>query len=135
MNNPVFSGLLEINSCLESVPQVNTLLSLFFKQHHIDENTCFQLELCAVEAVNNAIIHAYANKPGGKITIEYSLFHKQLEIKISDSGAAMQQAIPEHLVAPESEGGRGWYIMKQWMDSVEYMSKQGTNTVILRKTL
>ncbi|MFK5895237.1 MAG: hypothetical protein QM504_18645, partial [Pseudomonadota bacterium] len=60
---------------------------------------------------------------------------QKLTIKISDQGIKMQQSIPVQLVAPESESGRGWYIMQQWTDSAKYISEQGINTVILQKKI
>jgi len=46
------------------------------------------------------------------------------------------EKIPEDtLVAPEAESGRGWFIMRQWMDKVDYISNEQFNSVILQKTI
>ena len=126
---------LQINSSLESVSGIGMEISAFCKQHKLDDTLCFQVEVCAVEAINNAIIHAYNYKPDEKVYINCLFENNLLTIKISDRGRTMNHSIPKHLTAPENESGRGWYIMQQWTDSVEYFSNNGVNTVILKKLL
>jgi len=126
---------LEINSCLESVADAGIEISAFCRQHKMDDTVCFQLELCAVEAINNAIIHAYKNKPGKLVNINCSVENSLVTIKVSDRGKIMNHPIPKHLTAPENDSGRGWFIMQQWTDFVEYQSLNGINTVILKKVL
>jgi len=124
---------LEINSSLKSVADAAIEISAFCRQHKMDDTACFQLELCAVEAINNAIIHAYNNKPGKLVNINCSVENNLVTIKVSDTGKTMNQPIPTHLTATENDSGRGWFIMQQWTDSVEYLANNGVNTVVLKK--
>ena len=101
-----------------------------------------RLELCLVEVVNNAIEHAYGNKPGHKVEAAISLAETQLTITISDWGSPMlaenrddnepQKLDPE---SPETWlcSGRGLHIVRNLMDTVEYSSHQGKNSLLMCK--
>lgn len=123
----------DIESLLERVSLVSIAIAALCREHGMDEMTCFQMETCVVEAINNSIIHAYEKRAGNNVHIEWLLDHTQLTIAVSDNGKSMTQPIPEQLVAPDNESGRGWFIMKQWSDSVHYTILNGTNTVTLKK--
>lgn len=129
-----------IDSSLQSVETINQTFLLFCQTHGIAEDITFQLELCLIEAVNNSIIHAYKNKPGQDVNVEYQLsrplfMSKTLTLKVSDHGQTMNTPIPNTLAEPDKNSGRGWYIMQQWCDSVEYKTEDNTNSVILKKQL
>lgn len=125
----------DIESLLERVSLVGITISALCQEHGMDDTACFQMETCVVEAVNNAIIHAYKNEAGNTVHIEWLIQNKQLTIIVSDTGKAMTQPIPNKLVATDSESGRGWFIMQQWTDSVCYTSTNGVNSTILEKLI
>ncbi|MCP3848934.1 MAG: ATP-binding protein [Gammaproteobacteria bacterium] len=132
---------LSIASQLDSVSGVGSSVSNWCRELGMDDEHSFQIELCTVEAVNNSIIHAYRNNPDEQVNVECTLCDysshngKFIRVKISDTGQAMTQAIPDKLVSQDSESGRGWYIMKQWTDSVHYSSIDGVNTTTLEKSI
>lgn len=141
MNSPVQAINLSIASQLDSVSGVGSTVSDWCRELGMDDEYSFQIEVCTVEAINNSIIHAYQNKPDEQVHIECTVHNnsihnnKLISIKISDTGQAMTQAIPDKLVSEDSESGRGWYIMKQWTDSVHYSSNDGVNTTTLEKSI
>ncbi|MCN4144656.1 MAG: ATP-binding protein [Thiohalomonas sp.] len=123
----------DIESLLQRVSLVGVAVSALCREHGMDDTACFQIETCVVEAVNNAIIHAYDNEAGNNLHIEWLMENKQVTITVSDTGKTMTQAISDKLVASESESGRGWFIMNKWTDSVFYASIDGVNTTTLEK--
>ena len=127
--------LLEIDSRLDCVSLVGVSVRALCLEHGADEMTAYQVQTSTVEAVNNAIIHAYRNQTGHPVWIRWSLAGEQLIIQVSDRGVAMQQLPPNIEPEPDAESGRGWWIMRQWMDSAEYMTDAGHNVVTLRKNL
>jgi len=142
MNSAVQVINLAIVSQLDSVSEVGSTVSIWCRELGMDDEQSFQIEICTVEAVNNSIIHAYQNKPDEQVHIECRVVYdtsiqnsKLISIKISDTGQAMTQAIPDKLVSQDNESGRGWYIMKQWTDSVHYSSIDGVNTTTLEKSI
>ncbi|MFO1352822.1 MAG: anti-sigma regulatory factor [Gammaproteobacteria bacterium] len=94
-----------------------------------------RLELGVVEALNNAIIHAYKDQPGGEIRLLWTQEEDMLRIHISDQGQSMRFPPDGHLPGPEAENGRGWFIIQSCVDQLEYGSERGVNTVTLTKRL
>jgi len=141
MSTPDQAINFSIASQLKSVSEAGSKVSGWCRELGMDDEYCFQIEVCTVEAVNNSIIHAYQNKPDEQVHIECTVHShsvhnsKLITIKISDTGQAMTQAIPDKLVSIDSESGRGWYIMKQWTDSVHYNSIDGVNITTLEKSI
>lgn len=125
----------KISSDLNQVSLVSISISAIAKQIALDEMTCYQVETCVVEAINNAIIHAYQKQAGNDVIIECHISSEQLQIFVCDYGQRMESPIPDASLAvdPQQEGGRGWFIMQQWMDKVDYMSANGMNKVCLIK--
>jgi len=47
----------------------------------------------------------------------------------------MNQIPPDIEPSPEAESGRGWWIMRRWMDKIEYKTIGEHNMVILQKQI
>lgn len=73
------------------------------------------------EAFNNAVLHAYAGTSVGTVEIELSVDLPRLELRISDHGHSFDpRAVAEPDLAGFPETGLGFYIMKSFMNEVEY---------------
>lgn len=91
------------------------------------------------EALNNAVLHAYQGRSGSEIKVIVSAESGQLVLELIDRGLAM----PEEPVAQIDEdppawenvagSGRGWWIMRSWMDEVSYRSERDRNVVRMVK--
>jgi len=87
------------------------------------------------EAVTNAIIHGYENKPG-EITICCDIIGDNFIVDISDNGvgiedipAAMQ---PLYTSKPELDrSGMGFTIMESFMDNITVTSRKGQGVRVL----
>ena len=91
------------------------------------------MELCVVEAVNNAIEHAYGNEQGHEVEIVISLFVDQIIFKVCDTGKAIDS---KHIPEKKSglhERGRGLEIINEVMDDVTYETSDGKNMLTMRK--
>ncbi len=101
----------------------------------------YYLELCVVEAVNNAIKHAYDNEEGHVVEVDITYSSEEIVLDISDRGKSMSlydatlpdydpedlKALPEH--------GLGLYIINTVMDKVTYTSEGDRNTLRMTKKL
>jgi len=101
----------------------------------------YYLELCVVEAVNNAIKHAYDNEEGHVVEVDITYSSEEIVLDISDRGKSMSlydatlpdydpedlKALPEH--------GLGLYIINTVMDTVTYTSEGDRNTLRMKKKL
>lgn len=118
------------------------LMTLIGEHLELDAELCFELEIAVVEAVNNAIIHACGDDPGQQLELEISCRPEAITITLSDRGRCVDQ-LPEPVqpVTDETtvedlpESGFGLYLIHQVMDSVEYCSRLGVNTLTMQKNL
>ncbi|GAB2697089.1 anti-sigma F factor [Paenibacillus thermoaerophilus] len=90
------------------------------------------------EAVTNAIIHGYDNRPDGIVTIEAELDGEDLYVTVSDEGTGIEDLElarqPLFTSKPELErSGMGFTIMENFMDDVQVTSRPGEGTRIRMK--
>jgi serine/threonine-protein kinase RsbW len=130
---------LAIASRLEQASLVGTCIRALCVEAGLDDMSAYQVQTCTIEAVNNAIIHAYGRAPDQQVWVAWHSDGRTLRIEVSDTGASMRELPPAVEPDPFAESGRGWWIMRQWMDSAEYraqaQAEDGRNSVILRKAL
>lgn len=86
------------------------------------------------EAVTNAVIHGYENRPG-KVKMECRLFANAVEIVIHDDGIGIEDIElarqPLYTSKPDMDrSGMGFTVMENFMDSVEIASVPGKGTTI-----
>lgn len=138
MNFPVE---IEIDSRLELAATAGKAAQDACAALSLSEQAGYQVRTCVVEAVNNAILHAYDNQPGWPVTVHFAVTDDALVIEVRDCGRSM----PASPAAPEPKepadldcltvGGRGWSIMRAWMDDATYETVAGTNIVRLVKRI
>jgi len=107
-----------------------------------DEGQAAMIELCLVEAVNNAIEHAYAQDVGGTIELQLDIANDTLEIVVADSGRAMPAGSLDRaraeLAEPSGdsrEGGYGLGIIVSVMSEVGYRTEGNINALTMAVTL
>jgi serine/threonine-protein kinase RsbW len=132
---------LTIDSNLDDVGLVGVSVHALGKHLGLDESCADEVEICVVEAVNNAIEHAYLYKPGHTIEVLIQSNEEVLSISIKDTGNSMEQLDPPNLdFDPEDldnlpEGGMGLYIIHNVMDKISYDSANGVNTFTMLRRL
>lgn len=99
----------------------------------LDELT--DLKTVVSEAVTNAIIHGYDNRPDGVITIMAEIENDMIRITVKDDGQGIedveQARQPLYTSKPELErSGMGFTIMENFMDEIEIVSKPGHGTTV-----
>lgn len=103
------------------------------------EDVLQDIDLCLNEAVSNVICHGYQNEPRHEIQVIVILHSNEIQIKIIDEGLPNIQANQRHKVeeihniASLSESGRGLYIIQELMDEITYETREGKNTLHMRK--
>ena len=137
---------LAIESNLGDVSLVGVAVHRVCQQLGFDDARAGQVELCVVEAVTNAIRHAYHGASGRQITITLAADHDHLLIEVCDTGSAMPDEHQQRLLlkarTSESshldrqsipEGGRGLEIICELMDEVSYRSENSLNRLLMTK--
>lgn len=87
------------------------------------------------EAVTNAIIHGYEDKPG-TITLNCSINGRKITVEVIDYGKGIEDIElarqPLYTSKPELErSGMGFTVMETFMDSLEVESEQGKGTRVV----
>jgi len=132
---------LVIDSSLQNVPLVGVAINALCASLSLGQTDAYQVELCAVEAVTNAIKHAYDNRLGFSVQVLFTTYPDKLVLAVCDEGKKMSKLIVpaldfdptdlEHL----PEGGMGLFLIHSIMDQVTYTSQHGKNTLTMIKKL
>jgi serine/threonine-protein kinase RsbW len=110
----------------------------------LTERAAREIELSVVEAVNNAIEHAYQLAEDGVVVVTLDRSGGRVHIEVQDSGRQLPPDTLARVRAPEvdpgdptslPEGGMGLYILTQLMDAVRYESRGGRNVLIMERTI
>ncbi len=96
------------------------------------------LAISITEIVNNAILHGNKNDPGKLVTVELKFGREDVEVSIKDEGKGFK---PDSIPNPIDESnllnqvGRGIFIVRSLMDSVDFRFTDDGTEVILRKKI
>lgn len=93
-----------------------------------------EIKVAVSEAVSNAIIHGYQNRPGQSVHMQLRLYQQALQVQIRDEGvgiADVQQAMEPEFTTGEEHLGLGFAFMSSFMDEVEVQSAPGQGTTVL----
>ncbi|MGF1736290.1 ATP-binding protein [Photobacterium satsumensis] len=118
----------------------------YLRSNQVSQDIIDQVELCLVEVVNNAYEHAY--QYSDKLPIECSCFFNsdnELVFEVSDYGKSMtkeefNRAINGEFIEPDPDdpetwttSGRGFIIVVQLTDDLEYIQNGNKNTFKILK--
>ena len=135
---------LAITSDLQNVPLISLTVQRLCAVIPLSDVESHQIALCVVEAVNNAIVHAYGNETGHEVEVRFGQHPDHLTLQICDTGRAMD---PKHLEPQAAspfdfdpcrlnsipEGGLGLAIIRATMDEVTYTTSEGKNILTLTR--
>ena len=88
-----------------------------------DGDDIFAIHLALEEALLNAICHGNKQDSGKTIKVEYFITPAKFEVSITDEGTGFD---PDAVPDPRAEenlrkcSGRGLFLMRSYMDTVEY---------------
>ncbi|GFO69143.1 hypothetical protein GMLC_27220 [Geomonas limicola] len=126
---------LSIDSKLSDVALVGHAVRGVCACSPLSEEAYGEMEVCVVEAVNNAITHAYRRQDGFKVETAITLHPDRIAFEVSDFGTSIIDFAPRTLeFDPEDigslpENGMGLFIIETIMDEVSYRTEDGRNTL------
>lgn len=118
----------------ENISLVEKFLIDLGEEYHFSDDTMNSLMIAITEAANNAILHGNKSNPEKKVKLNSSLTDNLLVISISDEGKGFDPGKVPDPLAPENllkTNGRGVFLMKEIMKSVDYRFTQEGTTVTL----
>ena len=135
---------LAITSDLQNVSLVGQAVERLCSLIPLSDIESHQIALCVVEAVNNAILHAYHNETEHEVEVIFWHYPDHLILQICDTGRAMD---PKHLEPQTAspldfdpsrltsipEKGLGLAIIRETMDKVTYTASEGKNVLTLTR--
>jgi serine/threonine-protein kinase RsbW len=113
-----------IPSDLSYVLGVNYEVSLLLREFGFPpQDTRINIPLACDEAITNAIVHGNGSDPEKKVNIQVYVSHSRFRIRVRDQGAGFDPDAVEDPLEGENvlrPGGRGVFLMRRIMDTVEY---------------
>lgn len=116
----------QIKSVLDNVLALVEELEANWVANGLDKDTVFALRTAFQEAVVNAVKHGNKQNPKTTVDIIYRLSDSQLEIEITDEGEGFDYSSlpdPRNKDQIMKLGGKGVFMMKKFMDRVEFIGK------------
>jgi serine/threonine-protein kinase RsbW len=118
-------------SRLELLGVLDRVTTSVCERMDFDSDTSSLVAMSVIEAGTNAIQHGHRRDPSLAFDVDFRLFSDRLEITVHDTGQGFDlgsvngdATAPEHLLDAR---GRGIFIMRQCMDSVNFeFSESGT---------
>lgn len=124
----------ELPCDLKQVRNAAQVVHRFLSEQGCDEQVLSACDLALVEACNNAIKYAPEAAHGTPVLVEIIGTSGFIEIRITDHSSGFDWPKHIELPDPESESGRGLYLIQSLMDTASYLRGDGENVLVLRKS-
>ncbi len=114
---------LEIESDPNNLITVEEFVNYFCKDVKLPEEKLSDVLLAVTEATTNAIIHANKSNASKLVTIDVEIKNSKLIVKVKDEGEGFDPGEIPDPTEPENllkDHGRGVYLMRVYMDDLEY---------------
>lgn len=117
---------------------LNTIIT-HLSQDGLDQEELWSVEIVLAEALNNIVLHAYADGPADRIALTWSRGPRGYHFHVMDRGAAMPKGrLPlsnnsnlEH-AQTIPEGGFGWFLIRDLARDIDYRRLDGENHLRFR---
>ena len=134
----VIKYVLVLTSNPKQVARVEEFLEKVNKELNFDEVKYNKLLVATTEAVNNSIIHGNKRNSRKKVVLTCEVNHSCLIVHIHDEGPGVDTTKLPDPLANENllrENGRGVFLMRSLMDSVEFDRTSDGGEVIMTMAL
>ena len=115
---------LRIPGRLELLGLFDRVSTLLCERAGFGEDACTQVTLSVIEAGTNAIQHGSRRDPARPVDVAFTVHPDCLEVVVHDQGPGFDlEAVSSDITSPErllDARGRGIFIMRACMDSVDY---------------
>jgi len=128
---------IEIESDPNNLITVEEFVNYFAVDLGLEKERVAALLLAVTEATTNAIIHANKCDVSKLVTVDVQVHKTKITIKITDEGEGFNPAEIPDPTKPENllkDSGRGVYLMRVYMDELNYnITPTGTETILTLK--
>lgn len=129
---------LRMPSRLELLGVLDRLADSVCERMQFDDDARARVTMSVIEAGTNAIQHGHRRDSSKPLDVQFHVLPDALEIVVHDVGKGFDlSAVNGNITSPDhllDVRGRGIYIMRECMDSVEYtFSSSGTTCRLVKK--
>jgi serine/threonine-protein kinase RsbW len=122
----------------DSLNKIASFVRQAAQEAHLNDFAAYEVETAIDEACSNIIEHAYGGEDLGTIECSYLVSKDHLTIVLRDHGKPFDPSkIPtpdlKRSLGSRKTHGLGLYIMRQWMDRVEFDTTKDTNILTMIK--
>jgi serine/threonine-protein kinase RsbW len=120
----------EVTGCINDM--LDALLPFSYPERDL-----FGIRLSLEEAIVNAIRHGHRNDTAKTVQIRFEAGHDQFVVEIEDEGCGFNPDGLADPLAPENlerPGGRGVFLMRNYMTSVSYNERGNCVTMCRRRS-
>ena len=139
MNKPQIAGnKITIPSSQDFLPDVDMFIEGILRGYGADESIIADIAISVSELVNNAISHGSAEKSDAKVEVEIIKNTDVVSISVTDEGTGFDPDELDDPLAQENllkEVGRGIFIVKSLMDSVDIEPSLNGTKIIMKKSI
>jgi serine phosphatase RsbU (regulator of sigma subunit)/anti-sigma regulatory factor (Ser/Thr protein kinase) len=110
-------------------------VAIWMQKKNYSKDEIQRMQICMSELISNALEHGNRNDPHKLVTMAYSVTDDEVRLCVVDEGGGFDLASvpdPTHDANLNREGGRGLYLVSQFVDSISQNSS-GNGICITRK--
>jgi serine/threonine-protein kinase RsbW len=137
MDKPIISGdTIMIPSNLDYLTDVDVFIEGVLRGFGVDESTIADIAISVSELVNNAIAHGNKYSPDKRVTVRIGREDSAITISVADEGSGFNASGIASPIADENllkQVGRGIFIVRSLMDSVEFLPSGAGSQVVIKK--
>ena len=137
-SEPLDQGSVVIKSRIEEIEIVDQKITQWLEQIGVESSLAYNIWLSVHETVVNAVKHGNLLQIQKKVEVKYGVMGRKIVIEVIDEGSGFNlNELPDPL-APENiwkESGRGIFLIKKFMDRIEFKRDKAGFRVILNKKL
>jgi putative Holliday junction resolvase len=122
-----------IPASIEYLPLVDTVCQAFCGWAGVDSETADEIAMAVVEGATNAVVHGSKCQRSKQVRVVFEKTRSEIVISVIDEGEGFD---PDQVPDPTAENnllkesGRGIFIMRQVMDTVEFERPEGVGTLV-----
>lgn len=125
-------------SAPKEIARVEAFLLSANRSMHLDDGTLYRLLVAVTEAVNNAILHGNESNPSKSVRLQLQYSTKWVTIRVEDEGPGFDATtLPDPLDQRNllKEHGRGVFLIRSLVDTVEFVTTKGGSAIIMKVNL
>jgi anti-sigma regulatory factor (Ser/Thr protein kinase) len=127
-----------VRNQIAEVASLRQFVSDFWLENRLLPDLEFDVNLALEEAFINIVQHAFDDRRDHEILVRIALEDGWITLTVDDDGRPFDpmQAVPPDIRSPLGErpiGGLGIHLIKNVVDKVEYVRKEGRNCLVMKK--